>query len=244
MVGSPDARPRGEAIHGSTLDAVHRAARAAHRLCRGAGAHARGRAHLKFDDRIGTNPIDIKGEVECKTRNSPDGDFQVAAPPFLLTEDPEHRLAHTTYFSLRTGREINIFTGEILEQLDLQAMEHDEETQVQLRMTFGVQDFEGGLHVRFNKPEGLWEDGLRGIAKVLADDSDRDGVVDTWFLSPADVAVFPLIDLLDQANLQTRTDNGAKRRKDRLTGICNLGDFILPFELTVCDPELTVCPPD
>ena len=60
---------------------------------------------------------------------------------------------------------------------------------------------------------------------MVAEDSDADDFVDTWVLSPADVAVFPV----GQANLGTQTGSGAKRPKDRLWGACDFGDFILPL---------------
>jgi hypothetical protein len=150
--------------------------------------------------------------------------------------------------SIRTHNEFGDTSGVAL---DLRTLPPGESHYVEFFIRFHVESVDGPYDVRFNKtlesndpPKQLTPGVTRGMVQITTfderDDSElADGITDRWVLTPIpDPSQVPCAADADdppcqpsQANLHLFTKTEGKRNAPSVH--CNLGDFIVPFELTL-----------
>jgi hypothetical protein len=134
--------------------------------------------------------------------------------------------------------------------LDLRALPPDDSFYVEFFIRFHVEDVDGPYDVRFNKtlesndpPKQLTPGVTRGVVQITTFDKRdgselADGITDRWVLQPIpDPSQVPCAAVAGQpcqpseANLHLFTKTEGKRNAPSVH--CNLGDFIVPFGLTL-----------
>lgn len=170
-----------------------------------------------FSALIGDDPVNASGDVWCRTLFGEH--FTVPAPAFLVSGTD---LASTVTFGFRTGDEL--LTEENGVTLDLLAMTDGEVAFAELFVRFQVPEEKDRF---FRVDFGSRNPGM--VMVTALDETGSDGVVDAWLLTPLPDASDPLQHVAHLWEVGVSSGKG----RDKLSGTCELGDYDLPFALTL-----------